>query len=155
MIVFGVDLGIANTGLAVVRRKVSGFELLGGELVKSDAKMLKTERLLRIHEAVCRLIDIYQCELVAIERCYHNRNVLSSQSTGAVIGVCMAAAAREGLQVLELTPQQVKASTGLSGKCDKKAVVKMMSKILGESLNNHVADAATIAGCLFHRYTPK
>ncbi|MDE0636682.1 MAG: crossover junction endodeoxyribonuclease RuvC [Candidatus Poribacteria bacterium] len=59
-IVLGVDPGIANTGLAVVRGKVNGFDLLGSELVRSDAKMPKAERLLRIHEAVCRLIDLYQ-----------------------------------------------------------------------------------------------
>ena len=133
MIVLGVDPGIANTGLAAVCRSPSGYQLLGSELVKSDAKMPKTERLLWIREAVCRLIDLYCCDLVAIEQCYHNKNVSSSQSTSAVIGVCIVAAARERLSVIELTPQQVKSSTGLSGRCDKKSVVKMMSRILRQS----------------------
>ena len=150
-IVLGVDPGIANTGLSVVCRSAS-YELLSSELVKSKPSVPKAERLLQIHEAVCRLLDLYQCARVNIERCYHNRNVSSSQSTGAVIGVVMVAAAREGVPVIEGTPQQVKSATGLGGKADKRQVVKMMSKLLHqkEPLQHHLADAAAvaIAGCL-------
>lgn len=102
-IVLGVDPGIANTGLSVVCRSAS-YELLSSELVKSKPSVPKAERLLQIHEAVCRLLDLYQCARMSIERCYHNRNVSSSQSMGAVIGVVMVAAAREGVPVIEVTP---------------------------------------------------
>ena len=49
---------------------------------------------------------------------------------------------------------KAKSSTGLGGRCDKKAVVKMMSKILRQPvLNNHIADAAAcaIAGTFLHK----
>ena len=152
IIVLGVDPGIANTGLAVVvSRSVSGYALLESHLMKSTPKMAKAERLLSIYEGVFRLLETHDCALVSIERCFHNKNVSSSQSTGAVIGTVMCAAAGKGVRVIEITPQQVKASTGMGGRCDKKMVVKVMSRLLKqEKLNNHIADAAAcaIAGCL-------
>ena len=119
--------------------------------MRSTPRTPKAERLLGIYEAVVTLLNQHPCELVSIERCYHNRNVSSSQSTGAVIGVVMCTAASLGVPVVEVTPQQVKASTGLGCKCDKKAIVKMMSCLLKQkTLNHHIADASTaaIAGCL-------
>ena len=151
MIVLGVDPGIANTGLAVVSRSLSGYQLLASQWVKSTPKAPKAERLLGIYEAVSALLDTHACALVSIEKCFHNKNVSSSQSTGAVIGAVMCTAASLGVPVVEITPQQVKASTGMGGRCDKKMVVKMMSRLLKQkTLNPHVADAAAcaIAGAL-------
>ena len=152
MVVFGVDPGIANTGLVVVSRSLSAYRLLDSELVKSTPKTPKAERVFGIYEAVARLMRNHECDLVSIEKCYHNKNVSSSQSTGAVIGAVMCAAADLGVPVVEITPQQVKAATGLGGRCGKKEVVKMMARLLKQTqpLNTHVADAAAcaIAGCL-------
>ena len=151
VIVIGVDPGIANTGLAVIEKSVSEYLLLHSELVKSTPKTPQSERLLIIFEACFTLLRDFECDLVSIEKCFHNKNVSSSQSTGAVIGVVMCAAAMKHVPVVEITPQSVKAATGLGTKCGKEAIVKMMSRLLKqETLNPHVADAAAcaIAGCL-------
>ena len=146
MICLGVDPGISATGIAVVSRSVSKYEMMASELVKSTPAVPKSERLLGIYEAVFFLLQNHDCDLVAIEKCFHNKNVSSSQSTGAVIGVATVAAAMMGVPVLEVTPQQVKAASGLSGKADKTSVVKMMSRLLNQKrLNHHVADAAACA----------
>jgi crossover junction endodeoxyribonuclease RuvC len=150
VVVLGVDPGIANTGLAVVSRS-SKYRMLSSELVKSTPKMAKAERLLGIYEAVSALLETHKCTLVSIEKCYHNKNVSSSQSTGAVIGVVMCASAMMHVPVVEITPQRVKAATGMGGHCDKEMVVKTMSRLLRQkTLDNHVADAAAcaIAGSL-------
>ena len=82
VIVIGVDPGIANTGLAVISRSTSGYALLESHLMKSSPKIAKAERLLSIYEGVFRLLETHDCALVSIERCFHNKNVSSSQSTG-------------------------------------------------------------------------
>ncbi len=145
MVVLGVDPGIASTGLAVVSRSLK-YRLLSSELVKSTPKTPKSERLLGIYEGVFTLLRDYDCDLVSIEKCYHNKNVSSSQSTGAVIGAVMCASAMMNVPVVEVTPQQVKAAAGLGGKCDKNTVVKVMSRLFKQkTLNNHIADAAACA----------
>ena len=145
MVVLGVDPGIANTGLAVVSRS-SRYRMLSSELVKSTPKTPKAERLLGIYEGVFTLLRDFDCDLVAIEKCYHNKNVSSSQSTGAVIGAVMCASAMLHVPVVEVTPQQVKAAAGLGGKCGKNTVVKVMSRLLNQQrLNHHIADAVACA----------
>lgn len=151
MVVLGVDPGIANTGLAVVSRSYSSYCLLDSQLVKSTPKTAKAERLLSIYEAAFILLRDHKCDLVSIEKCFHNRNVSSSQSTGAVIGAVMCAAAMMHVPVVEITPQSVKMATGLDGHCDKDMIVKTMSRLLKQkTLDHHIADAAAcaIAGCL-------
>ena len=50
-----------------------------------------------------------------------------------------------GSPVVEITPQRVKMASGMGGKCDKKMVVKMMSRLLKQkTLNNHIADAGGV-----------
>ena len=152
MIVVGVDPGIANTALTIVSKSVSEYLLLHSELVKSTPKTPQSERLLIIFEACFTLLRDFECDLVSIEKCFHGKNVSSSQSTGAVIGVVMCASAMQHVPVVEITPQRVKAATGMGGHCDKKMVVKTMSRLLNQKtlLNEHIADAAAcaIAGSL-------
>ena len=153
IVVLGVDPGIANCGLAIISRSISAYRLLDSRLVKSTPKLPQSERLLRIYEAAFTLLRDFECDLVAIEKCFHGKNVSSSQSTGAVIGVVMCASAMMHVPVVEIAPQSVKMATGMGGHCDKEIVVKTMSRILKqEKLNNHIADAAAcaVAGAL-HR----
>ena len=151
MITLGVDPGIANTGIAVVARSMGGYRLIGSKLIISTPELAKAERLYLIYSTVKQLLNSYGCSFVSIEKCYHNKNVSSSQSTAYVIGAVMCASAAMDVQVIEVTPQQVKGVTGLGPKCNKKMVVRVMSGLLKQpDLNNHVADAAAcaIAGIL-------
>ena len=150
-VVLGCDPGIANCGLAIVSRSFSTYCLLDSRLVKSTPKVPQSERLLSIYEAAFTLLRDFDCDLVSVEQCFFGKNVSSAQSTNAVLGVVMCAAAMMHVPVREITPQQVKASTGMGGRCDKKMVVKMMSALLKQkTLNPHVADAAAcaVAGAL-------
>ena len=139
IVVLGVDPGIANCGLAIISRSISAYRLLDSRLVKSTPKLPQSERLLRIYEAAFTLLRDFECDLVAIEKCFHGKNVSSSQSTGAVIGVVMCASAMMHVPVVEIAPQSVKMATGMGGHCDKEIVVKTMSRILkqGEAQQSH------------------
>ena len=151
MMTLGIDPGLANTGIAVVARSMGGYTLLSSELITSTPEMAKDKRLYLIYSTVKQFLNSYACSLVSIEKCYHNKNVSSSQSTAYVIGAVMCASVAMGVRVIEVTPQQVKSVTGLGPKCDKKMVGRVMSGLLKQpDLNNHVADAAAcaIAGTL-------
>lgn len=147
----GIDPGIANTGFAVVQKSKSGYTLVSEGLITTDSKTPTGERLLKIYQHLSEFMATDMPDTIAIERCYHNRNISSSMKTGAVIGIVHLIGAQIGCDVVEFTPQQVKASSGLGGTADKKGVEKMMCRIFRKGqLNNHVADAAAcaIAGLL-------
>ena len=149
----GIDPGIAHTGWAVVVKSKNGYRLVADGLIKTPCKASTGDRLLTIYKSISEVVATNLPDKIAIERCFHNRNVSSSLTTGAVIGVVQLVGAQIGIEVSELTPQQVKASSGLGGRADKRSVEKMMCQLFGRKrLNPHVADAAAtaIAGLLHH-----
>ena len=97
IVVLGIDPGIANCGLSVISRSLSTYCLLDSQLVQTTSKVPKADRLLSIYEAAFTLLRDFDCDMMCVEMCFHNKNVSSSQSTGAVIGAVMCAAAAQGV----------------------------------------------------------
>lgn len=151
MKILGIDPGIANTGLAVVERKNQTYTLLATLLVRSSPKEREPERLLNIYTHVYGLLNQFDVEIAVIEAVYHNKNVSSSIKTGKAIGAAQVAIAAQGKDILELTPQQVKCSSGLGTKANKTHLIAVARRLFGKSIDSHhVADAAltALAGCL-------
>ena len=143
----GIDPGIANTGWAVVAKSSHGYTLIADGRIQTPASESTGERKpLTIYKAVSEVVECETPDKIAIERCYHNKNISSSQSTGAVIGVVQLVGAQIGIEVSEFTSQQVKACSGMGGGADKKSVQRMMCKIFKrERLNAHIADTVACA----------
>lgn len=142
----GIDPGIANTGWAVVVKTARGYRLVADGLIQTQSKTSTGDRLLTLYKSISDVVATHLPDRIAIERCFHNRNVSSSQSTGGVIGIIHLIAAQFGIDACEVTPQQVKACSGLGGRACKPTVQKMMCKLFRrERLNPHVADAAATA----------
>ncbi len=149
--VLGIDPGIANTGWAVVVKSSRGYRLIGDGLIQTDSKASTGDRLLAIYKVVSEVVATQMPDRLAIERCFHNKNISSSQSTGAVIGVCQLLSAQAGIEVIAFTPQQLKSASVFDGGADKKAVQRMLCKIFQrDRFNAHVTDAVAcgISGLL-------
>ena len=145
--VLGIDPGIANTGWAVVLKSPGGYLLVSEGLIQTDSKTSTGERLLKLYQSLSEVVATHSPSLISIERCFHNKNISASQSTGAVIGIVHLIAAQLGCcPVQEFTPQQVKAASGLGGRADKTQVQRMTGKIFQrEQMNTHIADAVVCA----------
>jgi len=152
--VLGVDPGIANTGLTVVSVSVSRYTIGEMKLVKTKSSDATGARLAQIESVLQALLSAGDIDAIAIERVYHNKNITSSLSTGAVIGLVELTAHKAGLPVHLLTPQQIKAVSGLGTAIDKAQVKQIASRLFGEDIpSHHLADAALcgLAGCLLLR----
>lgn len=153
-IILGVDPGIANTGVAVVQSKGIGYTLITIETVKTKACDDTGKRLSIIHDEINATLDAWNIEAIAIERVFHNHNVTSSLTTGAVIGILQFIAHQRGLPIHQFTPQQVKACSGLGAKIDKDTAKLVASRLFGTEIkSHHEADAAlcSLAGILEQR----
>ena len=149
--ILGVDPGIASTGVAVVTAKSNGYSLITAETLKTSARDATGKRLSFIHDEINDTLDAWKITSIAIERVFHNHNVTSSLTTGAVIGILQFIAHQRGLPIHQFTPQQVKAVTGLGTKVNKQQVLKIASRLFRTELkSHHEADAALCAlcGCL-------
>ena len=149
--ILSIDPGIANTGIAIVQRKAQAYKLIKTRLVQTKPTEAEPARLLQIYNTVKEALETEDITAVAIEKVFHNRNITSSITTGKVIGILSLAAAQHNLPVIFLTPQQIKACSGVGTQAGKKDMLRMASRIFKTPLkNHHQADAALtgLAGLL-------
>lgn len=149
--ILGIDPGIANTVLAVVKQTRVGYSLITAETVKTKSCHETGKRLSIIHDEINATMDAWHITGIAFERVFHNKNVNSSLSTGAVIGILQLIAHQRGMPIHQFTPQQVKACSGLCAKIDKDTAKLVASRIFKTKIqSHHEADAALCAlcGCL-------
>ena len=153
-IILGIDPGIANAGLAVVKQNRVGYSLITAETVKTKSCHETGKRLSVIHDEINATLDAWHITGIAIERVFHNHNVTSSLTTGAVIGILQFIAHQRGVPIHQYTPQQVKKASGLGAKIDKDTAKLVASRLFGTQIkSHHSADAAlcALAGILKQR----
>ena len=111
------------------------------------------ERLSTIFEKLCRLVEQYQPDRVAIEDVFYAVNVKSALKLGQVRGVAMLAASTHGIRVTEYAPLSIKSAVVGYGRAEKEQVQMMVARLLRLENTPQPADAAdalAIAICDLH-----
>lgn len=150
-IILGVDPGLTRCGFAVVRMRADrSVEWIHHEVQGTGADEALERRILRISRAAEELLDRFAPDALAIERVFAQNNAPTVIGTAQASGVVIAAAAARDVPVAWHTPSEVKAAVTGDGDADKKAVTKMVARILRlEELPRpaDAADAMAIAIC--------
>ncbi len=154
MRVLGLDPGLALTGYGIVEpHPRGGYRALTYGVVRTPARAPLPERLVRLYDAVRRLIATYQPDAAAVERLFAQRNVRSVMSVGQARGVVLLALGQAGVPVAEYTPTQVKAALTGYGAAQKAQMQRMVQLLLGlaeEPRPDDAADALAVALCHIH-----
>ncbi|MEO4039644.1 crossover junction endodeoxyribonuclease RuvC [Micrococcaceae bacterium Sec6.3] len=141
--ILGVDPGLTRCGIAVVdvdaRRRAA---LVHVEVVGTPPGTSLDQRLLRIDEAVTRILACHRPDRAAVERMFANNNTPTVLGTAQAAGVAIAAAARAGIPVGLHTPSEVKAAVTGHGDAGKEQVTTMVTRILRLDAPPRPADAA-------------
>ena len=157
MRILGIDPGIGRMGWGIIdRMKNNDLRIMGFGCVETEPNSDIPGRLYAIHDEICRIIDEYQPECLAIEDLFFAKNVKTAFAVGQARGVVLLAASQKNLAVSVYTPQQVKMTVTGYGKADKKQVgemVKMTLKLPKVPTPDDTADALAIA--LTHAFTKK
>ncbi|MEZ5155046.1 MAG: crossover junction endodeoxyribonuclease RuvC [Solirubrobacterales bacterium] len=146
----GIDPGIANTGFGVVRVAGSRMTAIDGGTVEIPSDIPAEQRLLRIHDSICELIEWHEPHSLALESIYFGRNVRSAIGVGQARGVVMLAAASRDIPCFDYTPQAVKLAvcgTGGAAKDQVKHMVGVLLSLPVEPPSDHAADALAVAVC--------
>ena len=154
MVILGIDPGTAITGYGVVRRESPNkFAVLGYGAITTPSKQDMSLRLKTIYSEVCRLIEEFEPDSLAIEQLFFNTNVTTAITVGQARGVVILAGAHSELPIAEYTPLQVKQAVTGHGRATKEQVgymVKMLPGLEEIPRPDDVADA--LAVCLCHGY---
>lgn len=150
MIILGIDPGTATTGYGIVKCEREDVQALDFGSIRTSSDLDPEQRLEEIHEDIKSLIEEYEPVALSIESVYFFKNAKSAIPVGQARGVVMLTAVKEGLDVYEFTPLQIKMAMTGYGKAKKKQVQKMVKEHLGlEEIPkpNDAADALGAALC--------
>ena len=153
MLVLGIDPGTAICGYGFVELAGSRLRPHAYGAITTPSKMAVEKRLLKIYTELEVLIQKYAPDAMGVEQLFFNRNVTTAIPVGQARGVVLLAAAKNGLEIVEHTPLQVKQAVTGYGKATKEQVIYMVSKLLHLAKPpkpDDVADALAVAICTTH-----
>ncbi len=148
MIALGIDPGTAICGFGFV-------EILSGQLNAINFGVITTapqarmqDRLLKIYTELDALIKTFQPQIMGVEKLFFGKNSTTAIPVGQARGVVLLCGAQNNLDVIEITPNEVKQSITGYGGATKEQVIYMVTKILNldtEPTPDDAADALAIA----------
>jgi crossover junction endodeoxyribonuclease RuvC len=104
-----------------------------------------------VHALLCRLMDEYSPNALAVESIFSALNVRTALRLAEVRGVVLLAAAQRGVAVHSYSPREVKASVAGYGHADKKQMQLMVRALLEMNETPEPSDAAdALAVALCH-----
>lgn len=160
--ILGIDPGLENTGWAVVgenskilnsksqynESNESEFVLVDCGVVLTKSKEKSADRLGLIYEEMDKIIKKYKIEKMAMESLFFAKNAKSALKVAEAIGVLKVCGQRNGIEVSEFTPLQVKMALVGYGRAEKEQVETMVRSCLNleEPISpSHASDAVAVA----------
>lgn len=148
MLVLGIDPGIAIAGWAVVKEEKGIVTLLSSGAITTSAGFSTSDRLLKLHKSLNKLIVSHKPDSASLESLFFNTNAKTALIVGQARGVVMLALSHQKIPIAEYTPLQVKMALTGYGRADKNQIQQMVKTILKLPkilTPDDIADAAAIA----------
>jgi crossover junction endodeoxyribonuclease RuvC len=148
-----VDPGLASTGWGVIDFSETRLRYIAHGCIETEPDLPRGERLFSIYQAFLRILKKYKPQEAAMENLYFGRNISSAMVVAEARGVLLMALTKQGLPVLELTPNDIKKAVVGVVKAEKKQVQEMLRFLLGLPeipKPDHAADALGAAVCAAH-----
>ncbi len=150
--ILGIDPGSRITGYGVIDCDGRRSVLVASGCIRTGDGTL-AERLRRIHDGICAIIDEFGPGEMAIEMVFMNRNADSALKLGQARGAALVAGAARGLPVHEFTPSQIKQAIAGRGGAEKAQVAHMVRVLLGLPALPAGDEADALACALCHGHT--
>ncbi len=150
MRILGIDPGTSLIGYGIIDVKGKNYSAVNYGAFKTGVNIRNADRVVDVYNFCDKLIKKYKPDKFALESLFFFKNAKTIVKVSEIRGVLMYVAAKNGLEIGEFTPLQVKQAVSSYGRAEKAQVQKMVKLILGlESIPkpDDVADALAIAIC--------
>lgn len=141
----GVDPGSNATGYGLVESEEGDYRLRECGVIRPSGSDDLPARLVEIHRGLLEVLQRLDPDCVAVEGIYHGRNSRTAAVLGHARGVVVMTLAREGLDVAEYAPAEIKKAVVGTGSASKEQVAYMVRKHLNLAEPPTPSDAAD--GC--------
>ena len=153
MIALGIDPGTAICGFGFVENLRGLLRPINYGVITTSPQALMQDRLLKIHYELDALIKTFNPDIVAVEKLFFGKNSTTAITVAQARGIILLSAAQHNLDLIEITPNEVKQSVTGYGGADKQQVIYMVTKILSLAeppSPDDAADALAIAIAACH-----
>lgn len=153
MRILGIDPGIAIMGYGVLDYEGNRFKVVDYGAVITSNKDSMPKRLEILYNSLEDIIKQYRPDAVAFEELFFNQNSKTAIIVGQARGVAVLCAQKNGIDIYEYTPLQVKQAVVGYGRAEKKQIQQMVKVILNLKeipKPDDTADAIAIAICHGH-----
>lgn len=148
--ILGLDPGTSLIGYGIIESHGSAFTPIGYGAIQGAPKIPNRDRVLDVFDRVTSLIQEFHPDLLAIETLFFFKNAKTVIQVSEMRGVLLLAAARQGVEIREFTPLQVKQALSGYGRAEKgqiQAMVKLILALKETPKPDDVADALALAIC--------
>ena len=130
MLALGIDPGTAICGFGFV--ELGGSQLVAKNfgVITTSPKALMQDRLLKIHTELDALIKNFCPQVMGVEKLFFGKNSTTAIPVGQARGIVLLCAAQNNLNVIEISPNEVKQSITGYGGANKEQVIYMVTKLL-------------------------
>ncbi len=150
MKILGIDPGTTIIGYGVIETTPKGFACLDYGVFRAPSNTANQEKIISIYDFFEKLVKKHRPDKVGIEKLFFFKNAKTITQVSEIKGAIILAMAKQGLEVDEFTPLQIKQAVSNYGRADKKQVQKVISLILGlkeAPRPDDAADALAVAIC--------
>lgn len=150
MRILGIDPGTSLIGYGIIDVDGKDYKAVYFGNLKTGINIKNADRVKTVYDFFEKLIKKYQPDKVALESLFFFKNAKTVIKVSEIRGVLMYAAAKNGVEIAEFTPLQVKQAVSSYGRAEKAQVQKMVQLILNlETVPkpDDVADALALAIC--------
>ncbi len=157
MIILGLDPGLATLGYGVIEKDIKGnCRAIDCGVILSPKDEGLPVRLAMLEEGLCKILDQYKPDEVAIEELFFSKNITTGIAVAHARGVTLLTCVKKCGKLYEYTPMQIKQALTGYGRADKKqmqSVVTSLLKLKSVPKPDDAADALGVALC--HAFTSR
>jgi crossover junction endodeoxyribonuclease RuvC len=151
--VFGLDPGYGRCGWGVIQAEGPQLRYIACGVIETPARATFPARLLQLQNEIQSLIQEHGPQESAIEQLYFAKNVKTGIDVGQARGVALVTCARNGLEVFEYKPAEIKLAVtgyGAAPKSQVQKMVRLLLKLEQAPKMDDAADALATAICHMH-----
>lgn len=135
-----IDPGYDRCGVAVFTLGTKNPELLYSTCILTKKTESQERRLLFVFETLERLIKEWSIRSIALETLFFSINKKTALKVAEARGALLLLVAKHNLELVELSPQEVKLSVTGVGNAGKPQVQKMVNLLFKGKLNGKIDD---------------
>lgn len=150
MVVIGIDPGTRELGYGVVAKEKGHLRFVACGNLSGPSQEPLSRRLEQAYEGLQEIIQKWKPLALAVERPFFAKNARSAMKLGEVLGIVALASAKNGVEVYEYAPGEIKGAVTGYGAAGKGQVQRMVREILGlDKVPDppDAADALAVAIC--------